>query len=396
MAFLDFVTLIKWKKFVKRINLPSYLYIIPIYISFLMMILYIYTNYYNLISFPVPEHIKSLNIITSSWYLPKIGISPFIIIFNTFYFIYKLLRKVFQKTKNISNQIDLNKYRIIVGTLWLFSLIPFIITIYGLLVTVNDVKVFRENIIIPKLQNNFDKIRIIQLSDLHFGDYMPQAKLNSVLEKIENTHPDLILITGDFVNFRYQEIDYGASFLKSLKAKYGVYACLGNHDHYMTDEDHTKLIKKIKATGVKLLINESSKIKIRNGELNLISVDNYGARQTFGDFDKAFNSIDSKSFNILMSHDPKTWEQFVVNKLPADLTLSGHTHAGQVGVDSESFGFSPAAIAYNQYKGLYRKGSQLLYVNRGLGVSGPPIRIGFNPEVTIIDIKSPEEIAKTK
>jgi predicted MPP superfamily phosphohydrolase len=391
-ALFDFITLNKWKKFIVSREKNKYLYIIPFWFGIIMIIIFIYTNYNNFLVFPLPEHIKYFNILISFWYLPKILISP-IILFIDFSDKIRLLIKKLLKPKILVENSDiklLSSRRKFAGNLaWSVAGIPFLLAYKGLMFTVNEIRIFGEEIILPKLATELSGLKIVQLSDLHFGTFISKDYLNNILKKVESLEPDLIFVTGDFVNFRYEELDYGETFLNELKATYGVFACLGNHDHYMKIEDHQKLIKRINKTGTKLLINENKTIKIKGQEINIVGVDNFGSRQTFGDFDKAFTGVNSDNLTILMSHDPNTWEQFVVGKKQADITLSGHTHGGQVSFEFLGYDLSIAKMIYKYYKGLHSIGSQYLYVNRGIGVSGPPIRLGINPEITFITLKKP-------
>lgn len=391
IVMMELFFLSRWKKFCKTHQYNKYLYVVPYWISGLMLAAYIYSNYYNLVHFPVPEHIKWFNIATSFWYLPKILIVPVLIIIEVSKKILKLFRKSEKHSIAPTSQPNHKLRKKYLGNLaWGFAGIPFILALQGLFITVNDVHIFSENIYLERLHSNHDGLRIVQISDLHFGTYMNEKALQKIKSTIHSLKPDFIFITGDFVNFRYQELDPGESFLRELKSRYGTYACLGNHDHYMSVDDHAKLIKRLRNTGIRLLINENRVMRVNNQDINIVSVDNYGSRQTFGDFDKAYSYINTKNLTILLSHDPRTWDSHVIGKRYTDLTLSGHTHGGQVAFEFLGFELSIANALYKQYKGLYNHGSQYLYVNRGLGVSGPPIRFSVYPEITLITLKKPK------
>jgi len=391
MTLLDFYVIHRWRKFCINKEIKPLYYKIPIAISILMLTLFIYSSYVNIMLFPTPDHVVWVNIATGIWYLPKILILPFLIISGLADKIIILIKKI--KTSSIQNknlQLSKSRRKFVGNFAWSLAGIPFIMAAKGFFHTVFDFKVYYERIVMPKLPETLNGLRLVQLSDLHFGKYINGEMLKDLNKKIEKLSPDIICITGDFVNFRYEELDYGHEFLKNLKAKYGVYACLGNHDHYMSDDDHLKLIKRIKSTGVDLMINEHKTLSVNNSYLNLISIDNFGSRQTYGDFEKAFSGVDNSFVNILLSHDPRTWESHVLNGYDADLTLSGHTHGGQVAIEFLGMELAPVKAVYKHYMGLYKQGWNYLYVNRGIGVSGPPIRLGINPEITLLVLEKPD------
>ncbi|MBX3044352.1 MAG: metallophosphoesterase [Candidatus Kapabacteria bacterium] len=390
LTALDYFVISRWKKYCKSKNYNKNWYRIPFWISIIMLLIFVFSNYYNFMVFPGPEYINWLNLLTSFWYLPKLVIVPVLIVIELIRFSTKLFKPKSAEQNIPEIKPSVYARRKFIGNLaWSFAGVPFALAVKGLAHTVYDLKLFRETIYLPNLPLNLDGIKIVQLSDLHFGKYMKGNILEKIGKIVNSLSPDLILITGDFVNFRYEELDFGDKFLRSLKSYHGVYACLGNHDHYMSNEDHQKLLKRINNTGVKLLINENRTLKIKGSELNLIGVDNIGSRQTFGDFDKAYEGINPKNVSILMSHDPKTWESHVLGKRFTDLTLSGHTHGGQVAFEFLGFDLSPVKAVYKHFMGLYSQGNQYLYVNRGIGVSGPPIRLGVNPEITLFTLKKP-------
>ena len=390
IALMDLFVVSRWKKYCISKGYNKIFYFLPYSISGVMFLLFAYSNYFNFMVYPVPNYIKWFNIVTSFWYLPKVLIVPVLIIIELVKYFKRLAKG--QRGKEVAKvplSVNNSRRKIVGNIAWGVAGVPFLMAAKGLAHTVYDLKIFRENIFLPKLPLQLNGLRIVQISDMHFGTYMSSKPLDKLKDVINALKPDLIFITGDFVNFRYEELDNGEEFLRNLQSVYGTYACLGNHDHYMPVSDHEKLVKRIRNTGVRLLINENRVLKIRGAELNLASVDNYGSRQTFGDFDKAYEGLPEKNVTILLSHDPKTWESHVLGKRKTELTLSGHTHGGQVALEFLGVELSFAKAVYKHYKGLYNEGEQYLYVNRGIGVSGPPIRLNINPEVTLITLKKP-------
>jgi predicted MPP superfamily phosphohydrolase len=201
-------------------------------------------------------------------------------------------------------------------------------------------------------------------------------------------------MTGDFVNNSHAEIDKISYEISKTKAKHGVYGCLGNHDHFMTPEDHQKLVAKLKATGMKLLINENETINLGDGNLHIAAIDNIGFGQQYGDYSLALKGLPEYEPIILLAHDPTNWDKSVLDKLPVDLTLAGHTHGGQVGIELFGKMLTPVKMVYKYWAGLYKKAGQYLYVNRGVGMTGPPIRLGIKPEISLITLKKNNLLAK--
>lgn len=386
---MDLLVLTKWKKFCIRKNYSKKVFQIPIYFSFIAGILFTYVMYFNFFIYPTPLYVKILNILVSFWYLPKLLIVPFILI-TEFLKMLKSWTSKKIKLKENEETIEKSRRKFVGNVAWSIAGIPYLMAFKGLTFTVNDLKIFKETIYFENLMPGLDGLRIVQISDLHLGTFLSQEPLVKLMNIINKLSPDLIFITGDFVNFRQEELDNGHKLLTGLRAKYGVYGCLGNHDHYMSDEDHAKLIKRLKTTEIELLINEHKVLEINNTKLNIVGIDNLGTKQKFGDYDIAYKGVPQENFTILLAHDPKSWESHVVEKRKADLTLSGHTHGGQVAIEFLGYDLSIAKAIYKHYKGLYNAGSQYLYVNRGIGVSGPPIRLGINPEITLITLKQPK------
>ena len=244
-----------------------------------------------------------------------------------------------------------------------------------------------------RLPEAFDGYRIVQLSDLHLGTYRSSPRtVRKIVEKANEAKGDVILFTGDIVNFSHEEIDPFFDELKKLKAKDGVYSVLGNHDYCIyanqgirwADASKTKVIEKEKAMGWHLLLNEHRYIRRDSSKIALVGVTNYGkpGYPRDGDLDKAEAGIPSGTFKILMSHDPTHWRSKVLPNSDVDLTLSGHTHAMQL-----KFGnFSPSKWSYPEWGGLYERQGQALYVSTGSG-SNIAFRWGAWPEIDIITIR---------
>jgi predicted MPP superfamily phosphohydrolase len=252
---------------------------------------------------------------------------------------------------------------------------------------------------IKDLKTDLDGLRIVQLSDMHLPCFYNHRRLlQKVMYKVNDLKPDLLLNTGDFIDFGWREFDKNDTVLSKAKSKYGNYAILGNHDigtydPFFTeaDRDNNILIMNnlIKASGYQVLNDEFKIINIGNARLALIGIVTKGRHphMIHGDVEKAISGLDSVDLKILLSHDPNQWEEDVTGKTDIDITLSGHTHGMQMGIMTKKFRWSPAKYFYPHWNGLYTEGHQYQYVNRGLGCLAIPFRIWMPPEITIITIK---------
>jgi predicted MPP superfamily phosphohydrolase len=216
---------------------------------------------------------------------------------------------------------------------------------------------------------------------------------------IQNQQPDLVLFTGDLVNDRAKEMEPWAPVFSEINAPHGVFSTLGNHDYgdYVKwDSPEAKMqnleaLKKVHANmGWRLLMNENVKIEKDGAVLQLVGIENWGAKARFpkyGKMELAMQGVNPDLPIILMSHDPSHWEAEVIPKYPQiNLTLSGHTHGMQFGLENPYFKWSPVQWVYKQWAGLYQMEQQQLYVNRGFGFLGYPGRVGIMPEVTLLEL----------
>lgn len=245
----------------------------------------------------------------------------------------------------------------------------------------------------------FRGLKIVQVSDIHSGSFTDTHAVMHGVEMAMAEQPDLILFTGDLVNDRATEMEPYMEVFNKLKAPMGVYSTLGNHDYgdYVAWEseqakrDNLEHLKKVHATlGWRLLMNEHVVLEKNGAQIALIGIENWSAKGRFpkyGRMDLAYPGAEKYDFKILMSHDPSHWEAEVQPKYKdIDLMLSGHTHGMQFGVEIPGFKWSPVQYMYKQWAGLYEKGRQKLYVNRGYGFIGYPGRVGILPEITVIEL----------
>lgn len=291
---------------------------------------------------------------------------------------------------NLSQTIDISgsRRKFLRNTSWALAGVPFIIVGKGVFDTRYDFKVHESVINIPKMDKALDGLRIIQISDIHSGSFQSAGPIEIVRGMINDLKADAIVITGDFVNFNPDEYDMAIKEFKALKSDIGIYGCLGNHDHFMSDKQHEILKEKIRFSGIDLLVNESRTLTLNGAQINIAGNDNSGYGQFHADFDKTLSECNPDAPTILLCHDPTNWDKEIRGKRNVDLMLSGHTHGGQIGLEIWGDIVSPARIAYNQFAGHYLDNEQHLYINRGLGTTGPPVRVGVNPEITILTLKS--------
>lgn len=249
-----------------------------------------------------------------------------------------------------------------------------------------------------QLPDSFKGLKAIQISDIHSGSFTDHNAVRRGVELINRQKPDIIFFTGDLVNSRSIEMNHYIDLFKDLKAPMGVFSILGNHDYgdYATwnspkdKEDNLNLLKKIHQNlGWNLLLDEHVVLEKNSEKIALIGVQNISFNKsfhTYGDLKKAYEGSESYPFKILLTHDPTHWDGEVNSHYKdINLTLSGHTHGFQFGVEIPGFKWSPAEYIYKQWAGLYQEGNQFLYVNRGFGFLGYPGRVGILPEITLFE-----------
>lgn len=259
-------------------------------------------------------------------------------------------------------------------------------------------KVRKVKIKLSNLPKSFKGYKIIQISDVHSGSFSDPKKLQHTIDLINEQKPDLVLFTGDMVNNTADEFKPFIPLFSKIEAKNGKLAVLGNHDYgdYVTwtSPDAKKknletLIEYERQAGFEVLRNEHKAIEKNGEKLYILGVENWGLKPfpQFGDIDKALEGLPESALKILMSHDPTHFD-YVVKKHPRNiqLTLSGHTHGMQFGLDLKNVKWSPVQYRYPKWADLYESEGKLLYVNRGFGVIGYPGRVGVLPEITLLEL----------
>jgi len=272
--------------------------------------------------------------------------------------------------------------------------------IYGVFVGKYNFKVREETIVFKDLPNGFDGLKVLQISDLHVGSWDNKEAIEKGIEMINSQEYDILLFTGDFVNTLATEADPWIEALQKIKTpKYGKFAVLGNHDYGEYVKWDTEAAKEanfvaiknnIEKSGFKLLLNENVVLKSNNDSIYLLGVENWGLNfKKAGDLKKSSENVPTEAFKIVMTHDPSHWDAEIVNhQQKYQLTLSGHTHGMQFGFDIPSvLEWSPAEYIYPEWGGLYNKGHQYIYVNRGFGFHAYSGRVGIWPEITVLELK---------
>ncbi len=276
--------------------------------------------------------------------------------------------------------------------------VPMFLMLYGITkgkynYTINTIKLAFKD-----LPGAFDGFRIVQISDIHAGSFDSVEQVKKGVEMVNAENPDLILFTGDLVNSHKDEIDPYLDTFRELKARYGMYSVTGNHDYYGTyrtnkgrerDLYWKDFYNKHKYMGFDILNDTHRRIEKEGKHITVVGIENWGAGPfpKIGNLENALEDVDPSDFTILMSHDPTHWDHHTLeHEKHIHLTLAGHTHGMQFGIDLPNFKWSPAKYRYEKWAGLFEEAGQYLYVNRGFGFLGFPGRVGVWPEITVIEL----------
>lgn len=280
------------------------------------------------------------------------------------------------------------------------GLLPFSMLLYGMWRNPYRYKTHHALIPVAGLPSDLEGLRIVQISDIHSGSFTLTEPVENAIRMVNDLSPDVVCFTGDLVNNQAAEMAPFIKMFSGIQSRYGVYSILGNHDygdyHRWPDTESKKanfelLMDTHRQMGWDLLLNEHRILQIGQEKLAILGVENYSAHPRFhqyGDLNKAIVGTENVPFKLLLSHDPSHWDAQVVDRnKEIFLTLSGHTHGMQFGIEIPGWlKWSPIQYMYKQWAGLYSKGEQYLYVNRGLGFLGYPGRVGILPEITLLEL----------
>ena len=284
--------------------------------------------------------------------------------------------------------------------------VPFLSLLYGVTKGKYNFKVIQQQIFFPDLPDAFDGFKITQISDVHSGSFDNPEKINYAIDLVNEQNSDMILFTGDIVNTDAKEMHpWIETFNRIKNHEYGKYSVLGNHDYgeYVTwpsEAAKQKNFQDIKnlygQIGFNLLLNQHAFIQKGEDKIALVGVENWGNNfKKAGDIGLASANLTKDDFKILMSHDPSHWEYEIKNhEKHFQLTLSGHTHGFQFGIEIPGFlKWSPVQYVYKQWAGLYENLGRYVYVNRGFGFHAYSGRVGIMPEITVIELKKGNNVA---
>ena len=319
-------------------------------------------------------------------------------VIRIFHYIIQATVKVFS---NKNAEISFDDRRAFMVKLGLgIASIPFASLLYGITKGKYNYQVKKVKLHFSNLPKSFHGFKIVQISDIHSGSFDSVEEVQHGIDMVNEQNPDVIFFTGDLVNSDAREIEPYIDVFKKLKAPMGVFSILGNHDYgdykqwdspSAKKENFQLLQQHQKEMNFKLLKNEHVLLKKGSEQITLLGVENWGKPPfvTHGDLNKAFENSDPNSFKILLSHDPSHWDLKVLpHPIKVDLTLSGHTHGMQFGIDVPWLKWSPVKYKYPRWSGLYQEAKQYLYVNKGFGFLGFPGRVGMLPEITVIELFS--------
>ncbi|HPR59618.1 MAG TPA: metallophosphoesterase [Prolixibacteraceae bacterium] len=327
-----------------------------------------------------------------------------LLLFSVFFFgiedIARLFVWIFVSLLKPKNRAFPKRNKNVARTLLFIGAITLVLVLYGVLFGFSHYKVHRVVVEHEDIPASFDGFTVAQLSDMHLGTFGSIMQVEKGLEMLQKEHPDLLLFTGDLVNNRSSEAIPYIELLKAIEAPYGKFAVLGNHDyaHYARqltqidqEADELKLRDILNSMGFTILENQNTAIQRGNDSIVIAGVENWGIAPfpQYGDLSKALAGVSDSNFVILLSHDPSHWtEQVLGFYAPVNLTLSGHTHGMQLGIETKLFKWSPVKYRYRNWSGMHEQDGKLLYVNRGFGGIGFPGRIGIRPEITIFELSS--------
>lgn len=315
--------------------------------------------------------------------------------------IFRFISAVYQKLFGTSREFSLPTRRRFLSLLALgVATLPFGALLYGMYRGKYNFKVLKYTLEYEDLPEGFDGYQITQISDIHSGSFDNRKKITYAVSLINQQKSDVILFTGDMVNNKTEEMLPWAELFTTLDAPDGKYSIFGNHDYgdyidWSSPEAKQQNLEDLKALqkniGFDLLLNESRYLERNGDRLALIGVENWGRGgfKKAGDLKKAASKINKEDFKILLSHDPSHWEDEVINdEYHYHLTLSGHTHGMQFGIEIPGvIKWSPVQWRYKYWAGVYEELGQRINVNRGFGFLGYPGRVGIWPEITVITLK---------
>ena len=321
-----------------------------------------------------------------------------------FMFIDDLRRLFFWLLTFVSSEqiFDLARSQVVAKIGVVMGVVPFVTLTYGILRNKYRFTVHKSDIPVLGLPSSLNGFRIVQISDIHSGNFTNRESIRNGIKMINDLRADIVVFTGDLVNTVADEMDPYVDLFSEIRSKYGTYSILGNHDYgdyrawpsaELKDQNFAKLKETHARMGWRLLLNATELVEIDGARVAIIGVENISAQsrfRTYGNLEKAHQGAHGADYKVLLSHDPSHWSAEVTRSFKdIGLTLSGHTHGFQFGIEIPGWiKWSPSKYVYKQWAGLYSNEDQHLYVNRGFGTLGYPGRVGILPEITLLQLKS--------
>ena len=394
--FIFFIDFYSYKS-IKNINnskILKYSY----FITSLFVVFYFFLEY----KIQPNGYSKSLSLgLLIAFYSPKF----ILVLFNLTEDVFRFLIAVYNRLRKRNMVIKLPSRRKFISKLGIgLASIPFVSLNLGMVWGKNNIKVLNYTLFFDNLPSSFDGFKLTQISDLHAGNLDNLDDLERTVKLINSQNSDVIFFTGDLVNNEADELIPWITTLSKLSAKDGVYSILGNHDYgdyrsWPTElekkKNFTKLKKYQKKIGFDLILNDSRFIYKGGQKLAIVGVENWSnAFRKYADLSLATKKIKSSDFKILLSHDPTHWQEKILQgEDDYPLTLSGHTHGGQFGIEIPGYlKWSPVKWRYKYWAGIYKEKNKYLNVNRGLGTTAVPGRVGIWPEISVITLKSSNNV----
>jgi uncharacterized protein len=305
-----------------------------------------------------------------------------------------------------ATRIELARHTVFRYAAYLAGGLPFLAVVYGATAGRLRYRIVPVDVPLAHLPSSLDGLRIVHLSDLHIGDFMPRTALRRAVDMINAVQPDLVVLTGDLITNEHDPLEDGIAELSRLRAPLGVWGCHGNHERWAGVEARTQAL--FARNGMHVLRQQCVELSWRGGRFNLIGVDDQRERARPGEPSSMLRGseglVRSDIPNILLSHNPDTFPRAAA--LGIELSLAGHTHGGQIRFTLGNRQWSPASLITPFAVGLYRlpfsparptasektaarpQKCAFLYVNPGLGTLGLPLRLGMPPEITVLTLRA--------
>ena len=334
---------------------------------------------------PYSESVKGFFIASSIWVVGSVGSALLLLAYNLF------RRFIPLSSRPVGNEPDPVRRQFLTKGVGLAAAAPFMVSGYGTLLERRRFEVDHLDIRLGDLSSDISHLTLVQLTDIHVGPFMSAEELAEYVEAANRLKPDLIALTGDFVTGSESEVDPCVTTLAGLKARYGVFACIGNHDIYARAAD--KLASLFAEKGIQTLRNDAVTLQVGGSKVSMLGIDDL--RTGRPDLSRALKTADRNpgEVKIMLSHRPEIFPKAA--KGGVDLVLSGHYHGGQVKLSQSAEGLSIARLLTPYAEGLFQLPRQQswagksshLFVSRGVGITGLPIRINCPPQIAHLTLR---------